>query len=213
MEYLLRVLSYVTEIMNFMYHHLCGKMQLTDLMFADDLLMFGRGDPNSIMILLRSFATFSAASGLPMNGQKSNAYFNGVASDVKADILKVFGFIEGKLPFKYLGISITAGKIKKKDCHVLMDTVVERIRGFGAKKLSYMGRLVLVNALLTSIYSYWANIIIIPKGVLVRITAICRNYLLDGTSEYLRVPLVGWENLCSPDIHFCIRINYLLAGV
>ncbi|XP_074293376.1 uncharacterized protein LOC141620390 [Silene latifolia] len=62
------------------------------------------GDVASIMILLRSFATLSYASGLQMNSTKTNAYFNGVPRDLKTDILQISGVIEGQLPFRYLEI-------------------------------------------------------------------------------------------------------------
>ncbi|XP_074317907.1 uncharacterized protein LOC141654134 [Silene latifolia] len=106
----------------------------------DDLLMFCKGEPHSIMILLRAFSAFSTSYGLNMNALKSCAYFNGMDQHLTADILKVSGFVEGKLPFKYLGVPITAGRLRNKDCTALID----RIRSLGAKKLSYAGRLILV---------------------------------------------------------------------
>ncbi|XP_074266302.1 uncharacterized protein LOC141588774 [Silene latifolia] len=135
------------------------------------------GDVNSIMVLLRSFATFSCASGLQMNSTKTNAYFNGVHSWVKQDIIQVSRFQEGHLPFKYLGVPITCGRMKKSDCNILVEKLVSKIRSFGTKKLSYLGKLILVNSVLTALYSYWINIFIIPKGALNKLNAICRNYL------------------------------------
>ncbi|XP_074299016.1 uncharacterized protein LOC141630021 [Silene latifolia] len=198
MEYLSRVLNYTTTTMPFKFHPLCSKMKLSHLMFADDLLLFCKGDISSIMVLLRSFATFSYASGLQMSQAKTSSYFNGLQNAVKADILQVVGFSEGHLPFRYLGVPITCGRMKKQDCNVLADKLVERIRDFGTKKLSYAGRLTLVNSVLTALYSYWINIFIIPKGVLNKINAICRNYLWDGNAKYIRVPLVGWDKVCAP---------------
>ncbi|XP_074290277.1 uncharacterized protein LOC141617008 [Silene latifolia] len=127
MEYLSRVMHYITEIVPFKYHPICSKMKLSHLMFADDLLLFSKGDAASIMVMLRVFATFSQASGLQMNNNKTNAYFNGV---------------QGQLPFSYLGVPITDGRLQKKDCQVLIEKLVSRIRGFGARHLSYAGRLV-----------------------------------------------------------------------
>ncbi|XP_074277345.1 uncharacterized protein LOC141600981 [Silene latifolia] len=91
------------------------------------------------------------ATGLQMNSMKSNIYFNGVQNSVKADIIEVFGFVEGTLPFKYLGVPIVADRLTLKHCTVLIDKVISRIRGFGVRKLSYSGRLTLVNAVLTSL--------------------------------------------------------------
>ncbi|XP_074282598.1 uncharacterized protein LOC141607136 [Silene latifolia] len=73
-----------------------------------------------------------------------------------------------------------------------------KIRGFAAKKLSYAGRLVLVNSVLTSLYSYWTIVFVIPKSVLKRIDGLCRNYLWDGSTEYLRAPMVSWDKVCVP---------------
>ncbi|XP_074316450.1 uncharacterized protein LOC141652751 [Silene latifolia] len=146
MEYLSRILDHVTTTMSFKFHPLCGSLQLSHLLFADDLVLFSKGDTHSIMILLRAFATFSIATGLQMNSMKSNIYFNGVHHSVKADIIEVSGFVE----------------------------------------------------VLTSLYSYWANIFIIPKGVLRRIDALCRNYLWDSSTEFLRSLPVSWEKLSVP---------------
>ncbi|XP_074265679.1 uncharacterized protein LOC141588123 [Silene latifolia] len=198
MEYLSRVLTYVTDTMKFKYHPLCASLKLSHLMFADDLLLFSKGDVGFIMVLLRAFATFSKASGLLMSPSKNSAYFNGVDAGVKQDILQVAGFSEGSLPFSYLGVPITAGRMKKAEGQILVEKLISRIRSFGSKKLSYAGRLVLVNSVLTALYNYWVNIFIIPKGVLNRLNAICRSYLWDGSSELLRVPLVSWEKVCAP---------------
>ncbi|XP_074265530.1 uncharacterized protein LOC141587968 [Silene latifolia] len=198
MEYLSRILDHVTTTMSFKFHPLCGRLQLSHLLFADDLLLFSKGDTHSIMILLRAFATFSIATGLQMNSMKSNIYFNGVHHSVKADIIEVSGFVEGTLPFKYLGVPIVSGRLSTNHCAVLIDKVTARIRGFGSRKLSYCGRLTLVNAVLTSLYSYWANIFMIPKGVLIRIDTLCRNYLWDSSTEFLRSPPVSWEKLSVP---------------
>ncbi|XP_074271282.1 uncharacterized protein LOC141595213 [Silene latifolia] len=157
MEYLSRILLCATRKLPFSYHPLCHRMKLTHLIFADDLLLFCKGDIKSIMVILRSYSAFSVASGLNMNAQKSCAYFNGVNEELKRDILFVSGFMEGKLPFKYLGVPITAGRLKKKECVVLIDKIVDRIKSLGARRLSYAGRLVLVNSMLASLYNYWAS--------------------------------------------------------
>ncbi|XP_074311352.1 uncharacterized protein LOC141647161 [Silene latifolia] len=106
--------------------------------------------------------------------------------------------MEGKLPFKYLGVPITAGRLKKNDCAVLIDKVVERIRTLGAKKLSYAVRLVLVNSALSTLHTYWAAMFVLPKGVLDRVDAICRSFLWEGSTEYSKAPRVAWTKVCVP---------------
>ncbi|XP_074313958.1 uncharacterized protein LOC141649160 [Silene latifolia] len=113
MEYLTWLLNYITETRKFNYHPLCKPMRLTHLMFADDLLLFCKGDANSMMLILRTFATFSSSSGLKMREGKSNVY---------------------------LGVPIKTTRLTSKDCNPLIDDIVNRIRSIGAKKLSYAGR-------------------------------------------------------------------------
>ncbi|XP_074305053.1 uncharacterized protein LOC141639983 [Silene latifolia] len=77
---------------------------------------------------------------------------------------------------------------------VRMDIV--QIRGIGARKLSYAGRLILINSVLNTLHNYWASIFLIPKGVIRRIEAICRNFFWSSESDYHRVPLIAWEKVC-----------------
>ncbi|XP_074289299.1 uncharacterized protein LOC141614454 [Silene latifolia] len=127
MEYLSRVLMYATQNWFFRFHPLCRSLKLTHLLFADDLLLFCRGDVRSIMLLLRAFSTFSATSGLVVNEAKSEVVFAGVSDELKQDILQISGFQEGGLPFRYLGIPIQPGRLTKQDCNIL----VERIEDCG----------------------------------------------------------------------------------
>ncbi|XP_074292529.1 uncharacterized protein LOC141619413 [Silene latifolia] len=121
-----------------------------------------------------------------------------VASELKNDIQQATSFVEGSLPFRYLGVPIQAGRLTKLECNALVERMVNRIRSIGAKKLSYAGRVVLINSVLNTLYSYWAGMFIIPKGVIRRIEGICRNYLWDGSSDYHRVPLVAWDKVTLP---------------
>ncbi|XP_074305967.1 uncharacterized protein LOC141641195 [Silene latifolia] len=116
----------------------------------------------SMMTLLKTFSSFSRASGLKMSKGKSNAYFNGVAEGLKNDILKM----------------------------------VHRIRTLGARKLSYAGRLILVRAVLKTFHNYWAQMFILPTGIITRIEVICRNFLWDGGVDFMRSPLVAWDKAC-----------------
>ncbi|XP_074291494.1 uncharacterized protein LOC141618299 [Silene latifolia] len=52
-------------------------------------------------LMLRAFATFSAASGLCLNKNKFEIYFNGVKTDTVDAILQVSGFHRGTLPFSW----------------------------------------------------------------------------------------------------------------
>ncbi|XP_074298290.1 uncharacterized protein LOC141629139 [Silene latifolia] len=196
MEYLTRTLKYAAARYDFAFHPMCKEMGLTNLMFADDVLMFSKGDAKSMMLLLRSFSTFSRPTGLKISAAKSNAYFCGVSDQLKQEILSVSGLKEGELPFRYLGLPIQTTRLQKKDCECLVEKICSKIHGYGARKFSFAGRLTLVQAVLKSLCSYWASLFVLPKGIIQRVEATCRNFLWDGGTEYRRAPLVAWDKVC-----------------
>ncbi|XP_074282981.1 uncharacterized protein LOC141607524 [Silene latifolia] len=87
---------------------------------------------------------------------------------------------------------------KKQDCECLVDKICARIHGYGARKFSYAGRLVIVKSVLNSLHSYWASMFVIPKGIIKSIEAVCRNFLWDNSADYRRTPLVGWDTIFRP---------------
>ncbi|XP_074291704.1 uncharacterized protein LOC141618488 [Silene latifolia] len=106
------------------------------------------------------------------------------------------GVQEGELPFRYLGLPIQTTRLQKNDCDCLVDKICSKIHGYGARKFSYAGRLVLVQAVLKSLCSYWASLFVLPKGIIKKVEATCRNFLWDGGPEYVRAPLVAWDKVC-----------------
>ncbi|KAL9237116.1 hypothetical protein vseg_011703 [Gypsophila vaccaria] len=54
----------------------------------------------------------------------------------------------------------------------------------------------MVKTVLTSLHSYWDSLFILPKGIIARIKAICRNFLWDSSADYRKAPLVGWNSVC-----------------
>ncbi|XP_074266860.1 uncharacterized protein LOC141590150 [Silene latifolia] len=102
------------------------------------------------------------------------------------------------MPFRYLGVPIKAGRLTKTECNTIAEKMVSRIRSLGARKLSYAGRVVLINSVLNTLYSYWASIFLLPKSIIKRIEGICRNYLWDGNAENHRVPLIAWDKVTLP---------------
>ncbi|XP_074301629.1 uncharacterized protein LOC141633031 [Silene latifolia] len=139
MEYLSRIHAIVAQQEDFRFHPLCGPTRLNHLLFADDLLLFCKGTDSSIMWMLRAFAAFCVASGLCLNKNKYEIYYNGVKTDTLDAILQVSGFHRGTLPFRYLGNPLSSKKLTMNEWMKIIDRIVARIRGWGTKHLSYAG--------------------------------------------------------------------------
>lgn len=62
------------------FHLKCVKLGITNIHFADDFLLFSRGDEKSIHLLMEMFGQFSDATGLRANPSKCKIYFGGLLS-------------------------------------------------------------------------------------------------------------------------------------
>ncbi|XP_074278270.1 uncharacterized protein LOC141601863 [Silene latifolia] len=78
-----------------------------------------RGDLESVTLLLRAFGTFSLASGLQMNKDKSNFYCNGVTESIVQAIENALDMRRATIPFKYLGVKIMPKRLGILELSVL----------------------------------------------------------------------------------------------
>lgn len=198
MEYLHRKLQRLKEIPDFNFHAKCEKINLIEVSFADDLLLFVRGDRGSVEILMKTFTEFSEATGLTVNPSKCKVFFSNVAGDEQEQILHTTGFVQGKIPFKYLGIPMSNKKLSTGQCLMLAEKLTNRIRHWSTKCLSFAGRLQLINSILFATANYWLQVMPVPKSVVKKIEAICRSYLWSNSENITRKSPIAWKKICQP---------------
>ncbi|XP_050224820.1 uncharacterized protein LOC126674413 [Mercurialis annua] len=157
MEYFIRLIGMqIRQNVNFRHHKKCNSMNLVQLSFADDLLIFYENDVESIITIKSSIDMFSSFSGLYPNRSKSEVYFNANNRN-NAVILGIMGFHEGCLPIKYLGVPLIPTRLTKNHCNVLIFKITARINHWTTMSLSYAGRLQLINSVLLSMQVYWCS--------------------------------------------------------
>ncbi|WMV18664.1 hypothetical protein MTR67_012049 [Solanum verrucosum] len=59
MEYLSRILNSMGNLPNFKFHPMCKKLKLTHLIFADDLMIFCKGNMESVNRVMEALAHFT----------------------------------------------------------------------------------------------------------------------------------------------------------
>ncbi|XP_021769532.1 uncharacterized protein LOC110733779 [Chenopodium quinoa] len=195
---LTRLFKKIGQKRSFKFHHRCNPLKLNHLIFADDLMLFSYGNKASVSLLVRALKTFHMVSGLQANEDKTSIYFGNVSEDVKQEILFSSGFVEGDFPFKYLGIPLNSRYLRASDFDVLTDKIMASVTCWSSRNLSYAGRVVLINSILISFYSYWAQCVLMPKSVLDRINQLCRAYLWDGNISLSKAPPISWDWVCKP---------------
>ncbi|XP_075080185.1 uncharacterized protein LOC142165724 [Nicotiana tabacum] len=147
MEYLSRNLANLKMVNEFKYHPRCAKLGITHLSFTDDLLLFAGGDLKSVQAVQQKFYQFTQVCRLQANLNKSEAYFGGVPTEDRQQILQLLGLSTGELPFKYLCVSLSTKKLSVLQWQPLIDKIT-------AKTLSYAGRVQLVQSILFGIQAF-----------------------------------------------------------
>ncbi|XP_074265559.1 putative mitochondrial protein AtMg01250 [Silene latifolia] len=71
MEILSRLLRGIHKQAQVSYHPKCGRLGLNHLIFADDLMIFSRGDLPSVTAVTNTLSKFAKVSGLQANPDKN----------------------------------------------------------------------------------------------------------------------------------------------
>lgn len=153
MEYLNRCLVTLRTNPRFHFYPRCKKLSLVHVCFADDLVLFSKGDINSVRELFYAFNLFATVSGLRANQAKGSIYFAGVHQETQDAILTEFNLSKGDLPFKYLGVPLSSKKLTVMQCQPLLKKIIARIDSGSSKLLTYAGRMQLIKSVLFGIQS------------------------------------------------------------
>ncbi|XP_021866848.2 uncharacterized protein [Spinacia oleracea] len=193
-----RCLAELTKNKAFKFHPRWKRVDLTHMMFADDLLLFSRADIPSVSALFAAFTQFSRASGLEANLHKSEVYLAGVNDQMGDQLVSLLGIAKGTFPIRYLGVPLTTRKLSYNECKPLIEKTVTRIKGWSARFLSYAGRLQLIKSVLFGVQLYWCQIFVMPKKIMKEIQRLCRSFLWTCNKVGSKKAPVAWENLCLP---------------
>lgn len=162
---------------DFNFHAKCERSNITHLAFADDLMLFCRGDQGSLKILSNVMEEFSACSGLEINKDKSNFFVGGVQERELEEVEQVFGFPLGELPVKYLGVPLASVKLNTMHYSPLIEKISNATNKWVGKNLSFAGKVELIRSVLQGTECYWLQVFPPSSNMIDRISAIARNFL------------------------------------
>lgn len=211
MQYFGRILKILETTNGFKYHPKCAKLRLIQLGFADDLLLFCRGDITSITYLYDCFQKNSTTSRLIENISKISIYFVGVKEVVQQQIIHLLGFVKGELSFRYLGVPISIKRLSIMQYQPLLEKMTDRITKWITKFLSYAGKVQLIKRVLFSIQTFWSQVFVLPKKILKKIEALCISFLWTSGVDTSKKALVSWDKLCYPNS--ACEINLIYANM
>ena len=175
-------------------------LALTHLLFVDDVILLGSGALSEWMAFDVILSTFCKASGMYISLEKSCFLYNNLDVDVGTDIAQLLPYKMDPITsgFKYLGYQLKPLGYKSNDWLWLIQKFECRILHWSHKLLSLGGRLILVQAVLTSVPVYWLRLAPIPVSVINKLRSILFAFLWGSFGNKHRYHLYNWQQLSWP---------------
>jgi hypothetical protein len=111
-------------------------------------------------------AAFEKLPGLKINFHKSELFCYREAKEMEQQYAELFGCDMGQCPFRYLGILMHHKKISNIDWKIIEDKFEKKLSCWKGKLLSYGGRLVLINSVLSSLAMIMLSFYEVPETIL-----------------------------------------------
>jgi hypothetical protein len=177
--------------------HLVGE-GLSILQYTYDTILFMDHDIEQAKNLKLLLCVFEQLSGLKINFHKSELFCYGEAKECHDQYTELFGCGMGKYPFKYLGIPMHFKKLNNAYWKVIEEKIEKRLSCWKAKMLSYGGRLILINSVLSSLALFMLSFYELPKGILHKVDFYKSMFFWQGDNHKKKYRLTKWSIICRP---------------
>ncbi|XP_074298711.1 uncharacterized protein LOC141629637 [Silene latifolia] len=211
MEVLSRYLRVICSKPSVSYHPKCSRIGLTHLIFADDLMIFTRGDVPSVQEVLTTLNEFAAWTGLHANTEKTEIYFGGVQLEIREEIKVLTGFTEGNFPFRYLGLPLNTTKNTIDKYGMLITKVHAAVQHWSSTLLSYAGKVQLLSSVVFGLENFWCSSGLLPKSIIKLIDQMCKNFFWGIEHSHRKLVPKSWKSICSPRVEGGFGIKELLS--
>ncbi|WZZ11232.1 hypothetical protein YC2023_097153 [Brassica napus] len=197
MESLSRLLTSRYADGNINYHPRTEQLQISHLMFADDVMIFFDGSSNSLHGITECLDDFASWSGLHMNTSKTELFTAGL-DPMESTAITGYGFPAGSFPIRYLGLPLMSRKLKISEYSPLINKITLTFQSWASKMLSFAGRLQLLRTVIFGTVTFWLSAFMLPKGCIQAIEALCARFLWSGNIDKRGLAKIAWSTVCLP---------------
>ncbi|XP_072975152.1 uncharacterized protein [Typha angustifolia] len=120
-----------------------------------------------------------------------------IKPEEKEAICNSLGLRPACMPFNYLGVQILGQRIKVREHNRLVDRVAKKLAGWKRGVLSMADKLMLINATMLAIPTYWMGSTWLSDSVLESITKKARAFLWDNSGG-CGMHLIDWDTATCP---------------
>ncbi|KAK2426743.1 hypothetical protein QL285_025379 [Trifolium repens] len=166
--------------------------------YADDLLIFCKGNLSGLKALKNLFDQYALESGQVINPSKSTIYSGSITPGRLNLIVQLLNFKLGSIPFVYLGVPIFKGKPTSLHLQPVADKIKLKLSAWKASLLSIAGRVQLVRSVVQSMLIYSISIYSWPTSLIKDLEKCIRNFIWSGDTDKRKLVTVSWKIVCRP---------------
>ncbi|WVZ64895.1 hypothetical protein U9M48_014345 [Paspalum notatum var. saurae] len=165
---------------------------LSILQYADDTVLFLDHDLDQAKSMKLLLCLFKQLSDLKINFHKSEIFCFGEAKEWESQYSNLFGCRVGSYPFRHLGIPMHFRKLSNKDWKTIEERIERKFSNWKGKMLSFGGRLVLLNSVLSSLPMFMLSFFEIPREYF------RSRFFWQYDNHKKKYRLISWPILCHP---------------
>jgi hypothetical protein len=166
--------------------------------YVDDTLLILPGDAKILFNLKGLLRSFSDSIGLHVNFRKSFLVPINMSDNRASHLANTFGCKVASMPFTYLGLPLGTTKPSINELSPLLTRIERKLSGI-SKLLSYNGRLIMVNSVLSALPTFYMCILKIPPQVIKQIDIYRKHCLWSkGVIHRKGKCLAAWDVACKP---------------
>ncbi|XP_026442388.1 uncharacterized protein LOC113341892 [Papaver somniferum] len=168
------------------------------LFFADDIMIFCKGNMKSLRNLVTLLDSYQRASGQTVSREKSKINYGDGSLRRRANIAEFLGMPIANFPDRYLGVKVMPRAVKYHHISNVVEKIKEQLDGWKGRMLSFQDRVVLVKSVIASFSIH--NIVVYkwPRKFVHQCEVAIRNFLWSGDSQVSRSFVVSYDKVCAP---------------
>ncbi|KAL0006567.1 hypothetical protein SO802_008069 [Lithocarpus litseifolius] len=170
--------------------------KITNLLFADDSLIFCRNSPAEIQTIREILQVYANASGQCINLEKSSVFFSSnTTGRQKQEALEILGVKEVSRFDSYLGLPTLIGRAKYHTFSFIKDRVWKKLQGWKGMLLSRARKEILIKAVAQSIPTYTMSVFQIPSKLCEELDALCARFWWGQIGNERKIHWKSWDKL------------------
>ncbi|XP_026396032.1 uncharacterized protein LOC113290663 [Papaver somniferum] len=170
----------------------------THLFFADDIIIFCKGNMKILRNLVGLLGLYQRASGQTVSREKSKLYFGGGSLNRRTTIAAFLGMPIASFHDRYLGVKVMSGVFRYHHVVNVVEKIKDQLSGWKGRMFSFQDRVMLVKSVIASFSIHNMAVYKWPRKFVHECVVVIRNFLWSGDSKVSRSFVIAYDKICAP---------------